>query len=319
MTSTPPTRRTNGATASKLPPSHSPPPPSTTSSPTPLPTIISTLLPTPPELLLLLTYPLTLTLGSLYSLLSPTTRHAPYDPLTQSHPTSHAPSYFALKHNILNDYFVKVAWFWVTLAYAWFLALSPTTGPTIQSKNGWVLTPQRLRGILRWVLVTTWWALVTQWCFGPGLIDRGFRVTGGVCKLSDRLEGKAGSGRACKALGGEWRGGHDISGHVFILVLGSAFLGFEGWLGKGRVDKVHGEGSVGGDEEEEEGGGSWGMGMPLVVMGFSWWMLLMTAAFFHTWFEKFTGLLTAYAGIFVVYFLPKAIPAMRNVVGIPGT
>jgi hypothetical protein len=47
-------------------------------------------------------------------------------------------------------------------------------------------------------------------------------------------------------------------------------------------------------------------------------MLLMTAAFFHTWVEKFTGLMVAFAGLWVVYFLPRGVPAVRAVLGMPG-
>ena len=139
---------------------------------------------------------------------------------------------------------------------------------------------------------------------------------------------------ACKAAGGRWTGGHDISGHVFLLVLGSAFLVQEvGWVvarhyyrrrstsqGPGMKDErtvVMHDGAVksaGTDlvadkrwddfspemEEEREvreirevvgGGGLWdalghGGKVVLAVVGLSVWMLLMTAIYFHTWFEK---------------------------------
>ena len=115
---------------------------------------------------------------------------------------------------------------------------------------------------------------------------------------------------ACKAVGGQWLGGHDISGHVFLLVLGSGFL----WMeilpvilrhaglreerlvaGKGtgvtsaavEMQTVGDVGDVGeADEQEKQGSGGGGVNPPLVVAGLSWWMLLMTAAYFHTWFEK---------------------------------
>ncbi|KAK0510253.1 hypothetical protein JMJ35_007647 [Cladonia borealis] len=179
MSSSAPTRRNghNNTTPSTKPP----PPTSTQSSPSPTASPLTALLPTPSEIALLLTYPLLLLLGSLYSTLSPQTRSSPYNPVTQSHPPSTAPSYFALKKNLPNTYFVKIAWFWVTTSYAIFLLTHPSH-----------------------------------------------------------------------------------------------------------------------------------------VMGMSWWMLLMTATFFHTWFEKLTGLLVAMAGIFVVYFLPRALPAMRDIVGMPG-
>lgn len=118
--------------------------------------------------------------------------------------------------------------------------------------------------------------------------------------MADRIEGTGGktefvTNQACKAVGGQWKGGHDISGHVFILVLGSAFLGFEvlavmmGAKGlreermvKRRDGTVEREflGERMGDE------GKSGVGAPIIVAGLSWWMLLMTAAYFHTWFEK---------------------------------
>jgi hypothetical protein len=63
-------------------------------------------------------------------------------------------------------------------------------------------------------------------------------------------------------------------------------------------------------------------------------MLLITAAYFHTWFEKvcqyailvtivanlfkFTGLIVALSGIFVVYFLPRVVPVLRDYIGMPG-
>jgi len=61
-----------------------------------------------------------------------------------------------------------------------------------------------------------------------------------------------------------------------------------------------------------------GVKIALGVAALMWWMLLMTAAFFHTWFEKFTGLLVAFAGLWVVYFLPRGVPALRAVLGMPG-
>lgn len=61
-----------------------------------------------------------------------------------------------------------------------------------------------------------------------------------------------------------------------------------------------------------------GVKVALGVAGLSWWMLLMTAAYFHTWFEKFTGLMVAFAALYAVYFVPRAIPQLRQIVGMPG-
>ena len=139
---------------------------------------------------------------------------------------------------------------------------------------------------------------------------------------------------ACKAIGGQWKGGHDISGHVFLLILGSAMLWLEllpavlrmeglrearrimttgGLVRNATIEADEQPASV--DERKELGVG---IKVALGVAGLSWWMLLMTAAYFHTWFEKFTGLLVAFGTIYVVYFLPRAVPALRQVVGMPG-
>ncbi|KAL8967561.1 MAG: hypothetical protein Q9197_005363, partial [Variospora fuerteventurae] len=216
----------------------------------------------PPEILLLLTYPALLLLGSAFSLLDPSARHAPYSATSQSHPPEFAPNYFALKKNVFNLWFVKVGWFWFTVAWAVWVAVGVGMVNQRNSKQpqgrrrvveiiteeedvedeaakaggeGIVLTPQRLRSLLRWAAVTAWWMLVTQWCFGPPLIDRGFRLTGGTCELMRDPTARAEmthvqefvTAATCKFAGGEWKGGHDISGHVFILVLGSAAVGME--------------------------------------------------------------------------------------------
>ena len=61
-----------------------------------------------------------------------------------------------------------------------------------------------------------------------------------------------------------------------------------------------------------------GVKFALGVAALMWWMLLMTAAYFHTWFEKFTGLAVAFAALWCVYFLPRGVPAVRAVLGMPG-
>lgn len=160
--------------------------------------------------------------------------------------------------------------------------------------------------------MTVWWIFVTQWFFGPAIIDRGFLLTGGQCELVEEAE--AGNvimddtrqfvtGIACKAVGGKWRGGHDISGHVFLLVLGSMFL-FEEVLhvvlksARAKEERTifMADGAVKSAEVEAqldtgiiaETPGQWTLGAKVVlgVAGLMLYMLLMTAAYFHTWFEK---------------------------------
>ncbi|KIL89041.1 hypothetical protein FAVG1_07435 [Fusarium avenaceum] len=303
--------------------------PRTTSTPR-----TSPFLPTPLERAGLVLFPAFLIFGTIFSIISPQTRAAPYDPVTQSHiqDPSASPSYFARKSNIFNIFFVKRGWAWITAAFFVFIFTHPSTTDL----------GRRVRASLRWLVVTGIWFLVTQWCFGPALIDRGFRWTGGRCELARReIEfgvdsvGDKVTAVACKAAGGKWKGGHDISGHVFLLTLGTVFLMQEvgwavlRWSGKRNEERcvvmtdgalksanVEAETSMGeGSEQPTLGlGGKFAVG----VIGLSVWMLLMTAIYFHTWFEKLTGLLTASTAFYIVYIVPRFVPAFRQVIGLPG-
>ncbi|KAI1173329.1 inositol phospholipid synthesis and fat-storage-inducing TM-domain-containing protein [Nemania sp. FL0916] len=331
--------------------------PTTTTTTAPRPTRRSSpFLPTPLESAILAIYPAVLVFGALFAVLSPETRGAPYDAIRQAHVQAHAPSYFARKDNLFNVLFVKRGWLWITVAFAAFVGTHPAlrsipssngndnvAGNSVGSGSGGRRLP---RAAVRWVLVTAWWFLVTQWCFGAPLIDRGFRFTGGRCDvaLGAVVAGVADredllTAAACRAAGGNWSGGHDISGHVFLLVLGSCFLVQEvGWVilsaashakitggwGDDRAVVMHDDAVKGAAVESERMpapherhlglGGKFALG----IVGLSLWMLLMTAVYFHTWFEKFTGLLVASMGIYAVYILPRWIPSLRAIVGLPG-
>ncbi|KAH9832399.1 SCS3 Inositol phospholipid synthesis protein [Teratosphaeria destructans] len=313
------------------------------------PAFNSPYLPTALETLGLAIYLLTLLLGSIFSLLHPSTRNGNYLPQAQSYDPANAPSYFAKKSNIFNVYFVKVGWFWITLAFFGLLISSPSLGPPLRP----AFTRRRVQAVLRYAVVTLVWVFVTQWFFGPAIVDRSFRWTGGKCESVQSWDdvkdaedmgeqfGKAVTHAACKTLGGQWKGGHDISGHVFLLILGSAMLWLEllpallkveglrearriltadGLVRSAAIEaeneEVQGDKIVSGRTEKK--GPSIGIKAALFVAGLSWWMLLMTAAYFHTWFEKFTGLLVAFAAVYTVYFLPRAVPAWRSVIGMPG-
>ncbi|KAI1813895.1 inositol phospholipid synthesis and fat-storage-inducing TM-domain-containing protein [Poronia punctata] len=293
----------------------------------------SPFLPTPLEGRFLIVYPAILLFGTLFSVLSPETRGAPFDTARQSHVQALAPSYFARKDNLFNVLFVKRGWLWITLAFGGFVA----THPTFQNPR------TATRAAIRWALVTAWWFFVTQWFFGPPLIDRGFRLTGGRCEPAHEAVARGTAdtkelftAAACRTAGGNWSGGHDISGHVFLLVLGSCFLiqevlwvilkaGSKVWgrgddrsvvMDDGAVKSAHIESDRTAVHHERHLGigGKFALG----VVGLATWMLLMTAIYFHTWIEKFTGLVVATAGFYTVYVLPRWTPALRNIIGLPG-
>ena len=291
----------------------------------------SPFLPTRLEALLISIYPATLLMGSIISTLSPASRAAPYSADSQSHLPEFAPSYFALKKNVFNVYFVKIGWFWTTLAFSMFVLMHPGFGRGLSAR--------RVRAVLRYALVTTWWVFVTQWFFGPPLIDRGFKLTGGACELARDPSARAEmsdtqefiTAATCKAVGGSWKGGHDISGHVFLLIMGSSLLWLEFLPALTRVEGLRdgrlitlSDGKVASvavekeDQKIEGEATARGVKFALGVAALMWWMLLMTAAYFHTWFEKFTGLIVAFAGLYTVYFAPRGVPALRAYLGMPG-
>ncbi|KAI9736704.1 MAG: hypothetical protein M1834_000908 [Cirrosporium novae-zelandiae] len=288
--------------------------------------------PTPIESPLIAIPPLVLLTGLVFSLVHP------------------APSYFSKKSNIFNVLFVKLLWFWTTIAFFIFLLMSP-----LFRSHGGIFSPRRLSALARYGIFTCSWFLTTQWFFGAPLIDRSFTFTGGSCalpkaKLTAALAknqsetiAPATSASACRSRGGHWEGGHDISGHVFLLVIASTFLAMEmlpvftrllltfptskksrEMKAKTSDDEEDESSSDEEDEEERRAKRMYllkGTGAASMVVFGSWWMLLMTAIYFHTWFEKITGFILSSTILFAVYFaprLPQVPPQVRAIIGSPG-
>lgn len=271
----------------------------------------------------LVIYPIILGLGSLYSVISPTanpsisSQHSqPLAPGIASD-LNHPPlSYFARKDNFLNQYFVKVGWLWTTASFLALILTQPYY-------NGVNARAKRIQQALsRFAIITFFWILTTQWFFGPALIDRSFRATGGRCEYDPTFAAKANpefiqSGLACKMTGGDWKGGHDISGHVFLLVTSSASLLIEKYaLGLFVEDTTTKEGETAG--EIIPGSRKWGSRFTWVTISLDFWMLFMTAIWFHTWTEKLSGLGIATTALGLVYYLPRVVPEWRQYVGMPG-
>jgi hypothetical protein len=311
-----------------------------------------------PSPYLLLVYPVILALGSAFSQISPianaytqtSSYTPPFDPgLTSGQNTPTNPvqqfNYFAGKRNLFNIYFVKIGWFWTTLAFVLLqLTLQPASSRT-KSKGK---QNHYVHSLIRYTLTTTSWILVTQWFFGPALVDRSFTLTGGHCEyttipqniaMNDETTAKINklptlvSAVACKAKGGHWRGGHDISGHVFMLALSSAFLIYELIISDSHSShpsiSPRAAANISHDmsEEEKKAIGGWeseGVAKLRVyvryfvyaVVGLDFWMLMMTAIWFHTWLEKLSGLMLAGATLYSVYFLGEFVEGWRGVVGL---
>ncbi|KAJ1824481.1 hypothetical protein GGH91_001824 [Coemansia sp. RSA 2671] len=122
-----------------------------------------------------------------------------------------APSPWASKRNPLNTYLAKFAWAWTTML---FVAMLP-----------FAAAPARV--VLRYATATLYWLAMTRWFFGPPLFDRLFVHTGGECQLPLPASDTPYSMSACRSAGGAWAGGHDVSGHCFLLLHSGLFLAEE--------------------------------------------------------------------------------------------
>ncbi|EPS42911.1 hypothetical protein H072_3217 [Dactylellina haptotyla CBS 200.50] len=248
-------------------------------------------------------YPTTILLGSLFSVVAPNGRSA---------------SYFSRKNNMFNVFFVKIGWFWTTAAFLVHIA-------NLRHPNA---SKARIKAVMRWVLATAAWVLVTQWFFGPPLMDRAFAITGGACRHNYDIHRTAGkheftskveeafTSAACKVAGGKWDGGHDLSGHAFMLTHASLFLWAEtlprlidSWwrspMGTRNTNLL----------TLEWYGVHW---FVWGILGLWWWMLLMTSVYFHTWPEKVTGWFVALFewGLLYAYMIPQT-PQVRQLFGTP--
>ncbi|KAJ5514723.1 Fat storage-inducing transmembrane protein, partial [Penicillium fimorum] len=311
----------------------------------------------------LLIYPATLLLGSLFSIISPTAHHSRdmsvsspqlASPLAPSlaadlHLSDGPVNYFARKNNMFNVYFVKIGWLWTTAAFVSLLLFQPSYSSSRRESSSQQEARFRrtLQAILRYALVTTVWYLATQWFFGPAIIDRGFVATGGKCERAFEEAGKMAAGQSsptdletlftaatCKTAGGAWRGGHDISGHVLMLVLATGFLAFEavGANPPACLSRFSSTGDAGRERKASdadntpvinstETGGfarTWSLRLVWGVVGLGWWMLFMTAIWFHTWLEKWSGLFIALSAVYAIYILPRRIAPLKDVIGLPG-
>ncbi|KAJ2500251.1 hypothetical protein GGH96_002847 [Coemansia sp. RSA 1972] len=132
-----------------------------------------------------------------------------------------AAPWWAAKRSVLNTHGAKVAWGWTS---ALFAAAAAVRAPA--------RAPSATAAALRYVLATLYWVAMARWFFGPPLFDRVFVRTGGSClptapDAAAMTSASVASLQACRAAGGRWAGGHDVSGHCFLLMHSALFLAEE--------------------------------------------------------------------------------------------
>ncbi|KAI5481782.1 inositol phospholipid biosynthesis protein SCS3 [Pseudohyphozyma bogoriensis] len=224
--------------------------------------------------------------------------------------------YFGDKRNVFNQVFVKLGWAWTTLAFFLYLVAAFAFPPSLYP-NSIVIHTNRvspcLANLRRYLLATTFWWFLTQgtWFFGagPSIAARVLVLSGAVCIPRDALEGGGDQELVCRGGPGEyWKGGHDVSGHTFMMVLASLLL-FQtitptlvSFPLVQRIIAILRPSTPSTSLEDEE--------KPLVpttpvllatyanlaLIGLWWWMLLMTSVYFHTPLEKISGLLFGLGG-----------------------
>ncbi|GEQ70385.1 hypothetical protein JCM33374_g4062 [Metschnikowia sp. JCM 33374] len=240
-------------------------------------------------------------------------------------------NYYNNKGNIFNQLFVKKGWAWTTLVVVVFYGIHVQKSP---ANRGKVVSG----AFLRWLAATAWWVLFTQWCFGLPLMDKVFLWTGGKCAsipsekvaalrgaasgslsrqfylVGPNYESTAVSSYLCRRLKGSWEGGHDPSGHVFLLVHASLYLFHEtkpfwpGW-----VDFVNSIRLFANDQTLTIAVRAKRLltnvaHLPVLSLLSLWsFMLLVTNMYFHSLAEKLVGLIFGYLGVAAVYYAPRYI------------
>lgn len=117
-----------------------------------------------------------------------------------------------------------------------------------------------------------------------------------------------------------------------MLVLSSAFLLYELYISDTHSTHPHVSPAAAAklahdltDDEKKAMGGwesesaaqirVWSRRLLWGVVGLDFWMIMMTAIWFHTWLEKLSGLMLAGATVWAVYFLGEFAEGWRPIVG----
>lgn len=240
--------------------------------------------------------------GTLYSIFYNTYLDTSDPILTHLPHHLHPTHYFASKSNILNVYFTKKLWAWITAAFLFSYFTSPRS---IRNK-------QRF---LQYVAETAVWIVFATWFFGPSLLERVNASTGGECvlvlpsgaivtvpqtycftKSTISVETHPSLFAASLVLPEDtWRKiprlrrGHDVSGHIFLLTMGILFLADQ--IRYSFVPKS----STSSSSEESQKDEAWpplhkyAVLLNVVVIALGIFCAYTTSVYFHTPIEKLTG------------------------------
>ncbi|GAA5940801.1 uncharacterized protein JCM15063_000881 [Sporobolomyces koalae] len=224
--------------------------------------------------------------------------------------------FFADKRNSINQLFVKRSWGWVTVIYVAYSLSLFLTAPllTVDSKkrDSSTSTPSQpaiqlspaaktpfnllVTSLRRYLLSSLFWFYLTQKTWfgtrtGPSISHRILESSGAVCVPSTLSSTATVAVPVCTGARGEyWRGGHDTSGHSFMMIHCSMFL-FElvHPLLPSLFPRYFAATSNRTQQRKLPVAVTVSAWAAIAVMGLCWWMLLMTSLFFHSPSEKLSG------------------------------
>ncbi|GAA6023562.1 hypothetical protein JCM11491_005345 [Sporobolomyces phaffii] len=228
--------------------------------------------------------------------------------------------YFADKRNGLNQLFVKRSWGWVTAIFilhslALFLT-APLLTVSSSSKRSDAPAPSQpaihlspaaktpfnlvVASLRRYLLSALFWFYLTQKTWfgsrtGPSISHRILRTSGAICVPANLSSSSSSTvtadATACTGAPGEyWRGGHDVSGHAFMMIHCAMFL-FElvHPLLPSLLPRYFAATSARTQPRRLPLAVAATAWTSIAVMALCWWMLLMTSLFFHSPSEKLSG------------------------------
>ncbi|KAJ3140919.1 fat storage-inducing transmembrane protein 2 [Irineochytrium annulatum] len=178
-------------------------------------------------------------------------------------------SFFSNKYNVLNQFFAKYAWGWTSGLLLIFIPLASFDRARHRGAHA---SPQAYitRGYTRWAVAFLYWFVLTQWMFGPSLMERIFHATG------ECTDGKFRTLQDCKKGGAKWEG-VDISGHCMLLIHASLLI----WEELRILSFV---------PEAMRSDPTRYLNSALQALIALWWvMLVSTAIYFHSTLEKLLG------------------------------
>ncbi|SSD60746.1 uncharacterized protein SCODWIG_02507 [Saccharomycodes ludwigii] len=240
-----------------------------------------------------------------------------------------------MKHSIINVYFTKLGWFWTSLVGWWciirYKVIRPGTAPSTLNYD-----------IFMYISMTVFWYICSQSLIfiDSSLIDLIFKLTGGKCIIDTSNNSKDSVNNttiynsiACKRNGGDWIGGHDTSGHIFLTTLMLMFLLSEfNVFGVKAIKQMHFKRILRKLKSIffQINFIKYGWKTPLVFcvsfLGFVkdllnwlvlenpiillvffcllwWWNFLVTAIEFHTILEQYSGLILGYSFSVVLFYI----------------